>query len=119
MKKWVYGFLIFLLIISWCITGFVLYTGGIKIYNTYNQQQYQNQQQSQLIIHLFAAQGFIEWQSVSIDEIKFKGIKGGDNELIVTKYLNTLPAEQAYFSKPWANWEGITIPVISNKKYNK
>lgn len=56
------------LVVSWCITGFAIFSKGIHIHNTYHQEQYQNQSQAQLIKNNLHFQG--NW------ELEVKVIKG-------------------------------------------
>lgn len=73
---------------------------GIVIHNKYNQQQYQNQQQTQISIGLHISNSKISWKTYSIEDIKKMGIKNKWTYHIgFREFLNTLPAEQAIFSK--------------------
>lgn len=53
--KWVLVAVI--LMLSWSITGYVVYSKGIHISNTYHQEQYQNQAQAQITMNWFMYQG--------------------------------------------------------------
>jgi len=115
MKKWIYlVIIIFLLVISWSITGYMLYSHGIHITNTYHQYQYQNQQQAQLLFGLYASRGQIERILYTVEYIKSKGIKGETDFEIISNFLNTLPPEQSLFAIISKSEKIVSVPNIKN-----
>jgi hypothetical protein len=102
-----------LLVISILVNIFFIVGKGIQIYNTFNNQQYQNQQQSQLLVGMFAAKGNITWEKMTLKDIENNGLNGKDEDLILG-YLKTLSPEQALFAKIYDNI--VYIPKITEKE---
>lgn len=119
MKKLIIiGICLFLFLLSIGINIFLLAGKGIKVTNSYDQRsfQYQNQSQSQIIVHLMATQGFAHW--------KFIKFKANSNKLEddIKKNMENLSAYQALFSKIFMSDDYIWMahPVINENedKYN-
>lgn len=97
----------------------MFYVKGITIHKTYNQQQYQNQQQAQVVIGLYALRGYIKWNPVTIDDMRKKfNIKGETDMEVMANYLNILQGEQSLLSVPVE--DGLIIPeFIDDGKYTR
>lgn len=108
IKNLVLTIILILFALSIAANIFFLLGKGIQINNTYNQQQYQNQQQSQLIISLFAKQGKVKWVFITFAEIYKMNLK------TQADFLNTLSPEQSLFAKQIEG--GIIYPVIEEEK---
>ena len=88
-----YLILILLVLVALTGIGYAIYVKGIHIHNTYNQQQYQNQQQAQLLLGAFGSKGNLKWIKKTCKEIE------KENHLSTMSFLNTLSPEQSLFAK--------------------
>lgn len=118
MKKLAYILAVFLFILSWCITGFVLYSDGIRITNTYHQ--YQNQQQAQLMFGLSSTTsignvGRVKRTLYTIETIERKGIKGKTDFEKIHNFLITLSPEQSIFAIISQSEKMVSVPVIEDE----
>jgi len=118
MKIFAYVLLIFLFILSWSITGFVVYYDGIHVTNTYHQ--YQNQQQAQLIFGLSSTTsigniGRVKRLLYTIETIESKGIKGKTDFEKIHNFLKTLSPEQSVFAIISQSEKMVSVPVIEDE----
>jgi hypothetical protein len=91
------------LLISIVILSIFVYKKGIIINNTYHQEQYQNQSQSQIVVSMLTNQGSFEWKTILIDH----------NTNIIDQ-LNNLEPYQSLFAKYTNNY--IVYPTITKKQ---
>lgn len=118
MKKLMYTIIVFLFIISWCITIYILYYEGIRITNTYHQ--YQNQQQVQLMFGLSTTTnignvGRVKRILYTIEAIEAKGIKGKTDFEKIHNFLITLSPEQSVFAIVSQSEKMVSVPIIEDE----
>jgi len=99
--KKAYLFWSILLLISLGINAWFIWGKGIQIFNDnriYNHA-YQNQQQAQLIISLFASQGTLSWDVYTLKDLENKGFTQGSFAECIAAFLNSLAPEQSLMTK--------------------
>jgi len=116
VKMLVYFLLFIIFAGSVGLNIFFLYGKGIHVHNTYNQQQYQNQQQAQVMVGLFTARGRLYRKLVTSQEIIDMGIKGDTPFQRIHNFLETLPTEQQLFPIIAPNGLDVSIPALKTKE---
>ena len=112
IKNALYVLLLLIFCGSVWLNFFLLFGDGITVNNTYNQQQYQNQQQGQVVVGMFAGKGKLSRELYTIDEIKAKGIAADKPYKMINKFLNTLSPEQSLFAIVFYQDRAVSVPVV-------
>lgn len=82
---------------------------GIMFHSTYHQEQYQNQSQAQIILHLQAMQGKLVWRFISNKELGNMGF-GDSVEEQYCGYLDYISIQESVLCKITEN--GIFVPYM-------
>lgn len=96
-----------LLVVSIALNIYFVTGRGINIDKHEEIHKHQEHFQSQLIINLHQSHGAAKWKSINWKNAGFKTL---------AEYLDTLPPEQSYFSKPTGFYEEVEIPVMEQNK---
>jgi hypothetical protein len=100
-----------LLVISIGFNVALLIGKGINIKNEYHQEQYQNQQQSQIMVGIFNTKGNLKWKLYSFDDIqKMSFSKGMKVDDAVNQFLITLSPEQSLYAKIYNTY--VIVPEL-------
>jgi len=96
-----------LLVVSIAFNVILVFGKGINITNQYHQEQYQNQQQAQIMMGFFLSKGYLKWRMMTMKEVADLNFKSFE------QYLNTLPPEQSLYTKVINDY--MLIPEITEK----